>query len=594
MDPLDTLRLLRRRWWVWLTVLLISLGTAVLSLPRDGEVSRGPLATAFTARHTLLQAPDAVTTVNLELTRLFAVTGQIPRLAAVSLGRPAEEGPLLAARVSVTADEKVGSLELSVTGTDGREAARTANAFAEAVKESLRSRADEARRNEVTSAQAQLSGLEQRVLDLQRRIAGEPLEAPLLEAQRQALTNSYQVTFERLQSLQGQGAATSPLATLQEAVPIPVPATGSPVPTSPRARIGLALLVGLVLGIALALALERLDTRLRTREQVELATGLPVVAEIPRLPRKQRAATEVAVVVAPTSGVAEAYRGLRATLLLVPSRLVVRDGPEAPPVDLTSWSPPQVLLVTSPSPSDGKTSTVVNLAAALAESGRSVLVLDADFRKPMANRYLGVPRSAGLSDLLDLSQPGRVTDMLRWTGINGVQMVTSGTSSRTPAAMLSHLGAVIDEARTLADVVIIDAAPMLAANDATDITPFVDSVVLVAQAGRTTAPSAQRAVDLLARLAVPVLGVVVQSAAEADGADYLRGYREHRPADDAGPPAGPPDPAAPSSAGHAADISLKRLTSVRSALGKLGSGQHATDPHRGELARDPGRREDSG
>ena len=152
----------------------------------------------------------------------------------------------------------------------------------------------------------------------------------------------------------------------------------------------------------------------------------------------------------------------------------------------------------------------------------------------------------------------------------------------------------IDEARTLADVVIIDAAPMLAANDATDITPFVDSVVLVAQAGRTTAPSAQRAVDLLARLAVPVLGVVVQSAAEADGADYLRGYREHRPADDAGPPAGPPDPAAPSSAGHAADISLKRLTSVRSALGKLGSGQHATDPHRGELARDPGRREDSG
>ncbi len=95
--------------------------------------------------------------------------------------------------------------------------------------------------------------------------------------------------------------------------------------------------------------------------------------------------------------------------------------------------------------------------------------------------------------------------------------------------MLAHLGDVVRQARGLAEVVIIDAAPLLAANDATDIVPHVDSVVLVTQAGRTSAPQAERAVDLLARLKVPVLGVVVQAAAESAGVGSYEGYGERQP-----------------------------------------------------------------
>ncbi len=243
----------------------------------------------------------------------------------------------------------------------------------------------------------------------------------------------------------------------------------------------------------------------------------------PRLTKAQRGVPQVLTATSPGSGVAEAYRGLRAAVLLVPSRPVAPEG-TLPPLDLSTWRPPQVLLVTSPSAADGKTSTVVNLAAAMAESGRSVVVLDADFRNPNANRYLGVPRSPGLSDLLNGAVPGGVPAVLQSTSVDGVDLITSGTSPRPPGAMLSRLGGVLEELRTLADVVIIDVAPMLLANDATDIVPHVDSVLVVTHVGRTSGPLAERTVDLLARLAVPVLGVVVQSAAEADAAGGYHAY----------------------------------------------------------------------
>lgn len=524
MDPLDYLRILRRRWWVWASVLVLALVAGALSIPRGDEVSRGPLATSFTATHTLLQSPGVQEPVSLELTRLFTTTGEIPRIAAQALGRPADDGPAIAAGISVTVDPDVAAMRISAVGTDGEQAARTANAFGEAVKEFLRTQADGDRAAEVTTLLSRTASLEQRILDLQRRLAAEPLETPLLEAQQSAFTNQYQGAFERLQSLQSQPPASSPLETLEEAVPIVATATGSPVPTSPRGRLALALVVGLVLGLGLALAVDRLDTRMRTRHEIEDATGLPVVAEIPRLPKRVRTGFDVVTVTSPGSGPAEAYRGLRAAVLLVPSRPVAHAGAEPPPLDLSTWRPPQVLLVTSPAPAEGKTSTVVNLAAAMAESGRSVIVLDADFRNPNANRYLGVARSPGLSDVLAGSLAGGLTRVLRPTSVEGVRLVTSGTSSRTPGAMLSHLGEVVTEARTLADVVIIDVAPMLAANDATDILPHVDSVLLVTHAGRTSAQQAERAVDLLARLGPPVLGVVVQAAAEADGLGSYDGY----------------------------------------------------------------------
>lgn len=520
MDALRYLKLLQRRWWVVVAVLIASLLAGFLTLPQQDD----PAATAssYTATHTLLQAPETETAVNLPLIGLFATTGEVPRTAARNLGLPEAEGPLLASEVDTTVDAEVGALRLTVVGTDPQRTASVANAFGEAVKEFLRVSADTDRRTEAEAVQQQLDSLQARIVTLGTRLQAGGLEAPVIQAQQSALTTRYQASFERLQALQEQGPATSSLATLEEAVAIPNIATGSPVPTSRTGRLGLAGLVGLLLGAGLVLVVDRLDTRVRTREDVEAVTGIAVITEVPRIDRAERKTREVTTAVHPAGAVAEAYRALRSALLLIPARPVTVDG--SAPVEISDWRPPQVVLITSASPGDGKTTTTVNLAAALAESGRSVIVLDADFRKPTANQFLGVSHSVGLSELLTGSVRGGLSAALQSTSVPGVRLVTSGSSSRHPAALLARLGDLVAEARTMADFVLIDSAPLLVANDATDIVPHVDAVLLVAQAVKTTGPQGERTVELLARLGVPVLGYVLQASRDVDPTESVGYY----------------------------------------------------------------------
>lgn len=505
MELVDYLRVLRRRWRVVAACALVALLAGWITTPAQQPRQPVPVGTSFRATHTLLQTPDVQTPVNLELTRLFATTGDIPRRAAVRLGRPAEQGPVLATRVSATADVKVGSLALSVSGEDGKEAAAIANAFAVEIIENLRATLQRDRDAEQLEAGRLVKEIGDRVGALQAQIAEQAGKAPLLEAQRDAYLQNYSSAFARLQALSTQGAARSPLVTLEEAVPVPVvPSSAFTPPSSRTARVLLGGLLGLLLGIVLALVLERLDRRLRTREAIEDITSLPVVAEVPVLPRAARRDWSIQVVNAPASAAAEAYRSLRSAVMLVPSRPVLQQaGIES------EWRTPQVLLVTSPLPADGKTTTVANLAACLAESGRQVLVLDCDFRNPTLHRYLGVPPGRGISDLLAGTSTAELAHVVRPSSVPGVRLVTSGTVTDHPGALLARAGGLLDAARSLADVVLIDAAPVLAANDATDLVPYVDAVVLVARCGRTSREHALRATELLARLAVPIAGTVL-------------------------------------------------------------------------------------
>ena len=506
MELVDYLRVLRRRWRVIAVSVVVALIAAWITTPAQAA-ERQPTAvgTSFRATHTLLQGADAQTPVNLELTRLFATTGDIPRRAAVRLGKPAEQGPVLATRVTVTADLNVGSLAVTVAGEDGEEAAAISNAFAVEIVENLRATLQRDRDAERAEAERLVKELGDRVGRLQTQIAADAVNAPVLEAQRDAYLENYSAAFGRLQELTAQGAARSPLVTLEEAVPVPVLASSVFTPPSSRAgRVGLGGAFGLLLGVLLALVLERVDRRLRSREAIEDITSLPVVAEVPMLPRASRRDWSIEVVRAPASAVAEAYRSLRSAIMLVPSRPALQQ-PGADP----EWKTPQVLLVTSPLPADGKTTTVANLAACLAESGRHVLVLDCDFRNPTLHRYLGVPPGRGISDLLAGTSAADLAHVVRSTAVPGVRLVSSGTVTDHPAALLARAGGLLDAARAMADVVLIDAAPVLAANDATDLVPYVDAVVLVARSGRTTRDHALRTTELLARLSVPIAGTVL-------------------------------------------------------------------------------------
>jgi capsular exopolysaccharide synthesis family protein len=227
---------------------------------------------------------------------------------------------------------------------------------------------------------------------------------------------------------------------------------------------------------------------------------------------------------------AEAYRSLRSALFLLPSRPVTSDPAlasdayDAAPARVpNAVHDPKVLLVASPRAGDGKTTSLVNLASALAEAGRSVVVLDCDFRHPEAHEYLDVMPGKGLSDLLATERDAPLTAVLQPTVVPGVQLAIAGSSTKHPGALMGLMERYVDQARELADVVLVDSPPVLLANDAVDLMPLVDSVVVVVRDGRTSRVQAQRLASLLARLRTPCLGAVLVGSRDAGASYFDRG-----------------------------------------------------------------------
>ncbi len=279
-------------------------------------------------------------------------------------------------------------------------------------------------------------------------------------------------------------------------------------PTTRGGRAAAGAAAGLIVGALLALAVPGRARRLRERRDVEAVYGLPVLAEVPRLHGSVRHSGDIAITNRPNGQVAEAYRTLRAA--------VRHHGPLGP--DLRGAAAVlaptvRVLAVTSPRSGDGRSSVVANLAAALAEAGRRVLVVDCDFGHPAAHLYLGGPPyrpGIGLSDLLVSSDV--VSDMrscVSTTVVPGVNVLTIGSRGRAPAGLLLNLSGVIEEALAHEDVVILDAGAVLVSSDAVDVAQYADAVLLACQVGRTTPEQAQLTRAALAGAGVEVRGVVL-------------------------------------------------------------------------------------
>lgn len=176
-----------------------------------------------------------------------------------------------------------------------------------------------------------------------------------------------------------------------------------------------------------------------------------------------------------------------------------------------------VILVTSPGPGEGKTTTAANLAAVMAETGAQVLVINCDFRRPRLHEYFGgdpMPRK-----VIETEVPG----------VRIVHNVLASSRDANPALVINEQRKLATAARRHFDVIILDSAPLLSTNDAVDVLPVADRVVLVAKAGRTTGEAADRAAELLERLEAPVAGVVMIAVKAGPGRRY---YYYYEPAGD--------------------------------------------------------------
>ena len=265
-----------------------------------------------------------------------------------------------------------------------------------------------------------------------------------------------------------------------------------------------------MLGLLTAFLVEAWDDRLRRSDRVEAVTGLPVLVEVPVLPVKERAVGALIVIDSPRSAAAERYRTLRTSIQFAVRRHLTFDSAAAGSVTEPRRAP--VILVTSPNPGDGKTTTVANVAATLGDAGLRVLVVDCDHRKPSVGRYLDPALSFD-----GVTEPAV-------TRLHNVWFVPPPVSDETPD-VLPELITIIKRWRTEFDIVLLDTPPMLMMNDAIGLLPEADSVLLVVRAGRTRVGEAERVVSLVERFRADIMGVVLNSCSPRDSAQrYGYGY----------------------------------------------------------------------
>jgi len=292
-------------------------------------------------------------------------------------------------------------------------------------------------------------------------------------------------------------------------------------------NIALAFLVGLVGGIGLALLREYLDNTVKTPDDIETLSRLPSLAVVPAFGdgagRQRRMGIfggsaanghekriELVAQHLPKSQMSEAFRALRTALLL--------SQPD---------HPPQVILVTSALPREGKTTAAANLAVTLAQLGDKTVLVDADLRKPGVGRLLnlGTGKYAGLSSYLaGVSTLDLVT--VPHPAIPNLAAIPTGPLPPNPADLLSShkLADAIAELRTKYKFVVIDSPPIMAATDAVILSVQADGVLLVVRSGETPKEAFTRTCDLLTSVKSRLLGVVL-NAVDASAPDYYYSYR---------------------------------------------------------------------
>jgi len=455
-------------------------------------------------------------TRDVETAARLVTTRDVARQASRLIpGHPDEDELLGQVEAAPVAQSNI--VAITATAESPELAARTANAFGVAM---------------VSDRTAQFhSAIDRALTRLRQRVADLP---PGVEEAPGGLRDQ----LARLETLRASDDPTIRLET--RATP-----PDNPYSPKPFLTIAAALIAGLVLGIGGAFALHAVDPRLRREEQLRYLYSVPILARIPRDvrartatlggrrlgvgPRRKRRRALGPGALSPATS--EAYRTLRT--MLAASSPVTSGG--------------RSVLITGPSPSEGKTTTAINLAASLAFAGNKVILIEADFRRPTVGEALGVRPNVGIG--LVLLGRRRLEDALipaDPVGNNLMLLLVDHADEWLPELLsLPAASALIEEATAIADYVIIDSPPLTEVIDALPLAREVDDVLVVVRLGASKLPQLARLGDLLAQNGIQPSGFVVVGSGSSEKETYYLAARRERslyaqPVD--GMEAEPPEP----------------------------------------------------
>lgn len=301
-------------------------------------------------------------------------------------------------------------------------------------------------------------------------------------------------------------------------------------PVGPRRMqaVMLALVLALAFGVALALFLDYLDDTVKSTSDIESGLRLPSLAIIPIAGKQTQRFLPIARALQRTNGnghnpellinvsgpsvQAEAYKHLRTSILLS-----------------TAGRPPQSLLVTSSVPAEGKTTTVVNTATVLAQTGAQVLIIDADMRRPRLHDVLDMSNEDGLSSILSsgMTKVEVLSKIKRYRDTN-IFLLSSGAVPPNPAELLgsNQMKRLLEIVGEAFDYVVIDSPPIASFTDGVLISSLVDGVLLVVHGGKTSRQVVRPARQMLQEIGAKIIGVVLNRAETHKGSDYYHyGYK---------------------------------------------------------------------
>lgn len=284
-----------------------------------------------------------------------------------------------------------------------------------------------------------------------------------------------------------------------------------------KPRTGMVVLDGLIMaifGVILAFLLESLDTGLRSVAEIESVSGLPSLALIPRARRSVSDETSLSTVMrnlgtlsSPKSQFSEAFRALRTSLLLS-----------------VAGGEPQVILLTSATPSEGKTTVSINLACVLAQRNVRVLIIDADLRRPTVHHRFGLNGKIGLTSVLTGS--ASLEEAIQTVPeIPQLDVLVSGPVPPFPTEMLSSdtMHQLLDRCKGIYTHIVMDSPPLLSVTDSVVLARDADAVVMIVRHGKSSKHAMRRARDLLVRSGAPVTGIVL-NAVDLNSPEYYAYY----------------------------------------------------------------------
>jgi non-specific protein-tyrosine kinase len=508
---------LRRWWWVILASVAVAALTSFL-------VTRS--TPPWYESHTTLQVGDAANPNpdqgTLQLGQTLAAF-----YAELATREPVLRGTLEALKLDwdwqalrgmVVATSEINKpfIEISVVDSDPQRAAVLANEVGrQLILQSPQGNEEARREQERQFTQQQMASLQARLRDAERELQQLDDDIAAATSRRQIEEARSQQAALNVQISTWQGTYAQLQSNLLVGVPntlrVLEPAAPPSIPVGPRVlqNVLLAAVVGLFLALAAVVLIEVIDDTLKTTEDARRALNLPVLGSVSRFSGAGYA--ERLVYASPdNSKLAEAYRVLRTNLQFS-----------------TVNKPMKTLMVTSSKPKEGKSTTASNLAIVVAQSGKKVILVDADLRRPVQHLVFELDNEQGLSSAF-LDPKAGIDRFMKPVTTDSLSVLPSGPVPHNPSELLdsARMIEVIEDLKQRADIVIFDSPPVLSVADATILAAKMDGVLLVVDSGYTRRGTAKRAKEILQGIGASVVGVVVNRAvakAESDYYDYSYG-----------------------------------------------------------------------